>query len=521
MKTKLTLFVAVLAVALFAGGCASTVETMIEVLFPGNMGAGKEQSNLNVGTTGTVVSSFNETSAPPVEKPNTRGLILHLTFNNSLKDAVDPTRIIQAGRTNFVSDRFNEEKSSFLCDGNTVIGIPVKINESFTVSIWFRAPKSGQGSPHLFAYDGRASDTSRGWAMIFNGGDPRYPKPEGKGHFFFDGKNSRDNPFGEQEPSYYADDKWHHLVAIHDDNSGTVEVWTDGVRQIKNKYHREPKASKGEDFGRLNVGGTGFFWRNIVATVDDLRVYQRVLDEDEVEALYRYENGNGPAATLKSPQNKAGLVAHWSLDGSVKDNTDNGFDLLNEGAKPGPDRHGNSGQALQFTGKEYLRLIRPLPDMPKQTVAAWVKSENTPELMGTIFSDLTVHGGNDLIFWISPAGGRLRADKSGGVLGIDGDPTGGVFTFPENKRPGKNWFHVSWVLEEKSSKIYLNGEQTAEIPATGSNVGYHQAEIGRWFHRKGARDYFKGSIDDVRIYNRALSAEEVKALYDLEKPKAK
>ena len=33
--------------------------------------------------------------------------------------------------------------------------------------------------------------------------------------------------------------------------------------------------------------------------------------------------------------------------------------------------------------------------------------------------------------------------------------------------------------------------------------------------------YFKGSIDDVRIYNRGLSAEEVKALYDLEKPKAK
>jgi hypothetical protein len=32
---------------------------------------------------------------------------------------------------------------------------------------------------------------------------------------------------------------------------------------------------------------------------------------------------------------------------------------------------------------------------------------------------------------------------------------------------------------------------------------------------------FSGSIDDVRIYNRALSAEEVKALYDLEKPKGK
>jgi hypothetical protein len=43
--------------------------------------------------------------------------------------------------------------------------------------------------------------------------------------------------------------------------------------------------------------------------------------------------------------------------------------------------------------------------------------------------------------------------------------------------------------------------------------------IGR--HSGGAIQFFKGSIDDVRIYNRGLSAEEVKALYDLEKPKAK
>ena len=38
----------------------------------------------------------------------------------------------------------------------------------------------------------------------------------------------------------------------------------------------------------------------------------------------------------------------------------------------------------------------------------------------------------------------------------------------------------------------------------------------------GSYYFFEGgSIDDVRIYNRALSAEEVKALYDLEKPKSK
>ena len=50
-------------------------------------------------------------------------------------------------------------------------------------------------------------------------------------------------------------------------------------------------------------------------------------------------------------------------------------------------------------------------------------------------------------------------------------------------------------------------------------IGYYPDGPGRPEIEK--LQYFKGSIDDVRIYNRALSAEEVKALYDLEKPKTK
>ena len=52
----------------------------------------------------------------------------------------------------------------------------------------------------------------------------------------------------------------------------------------------------------------------------------------------------------------------------------------------------------------------------------------------------------------------------------------------------------------------------------GAWLGQDQDAVGGEFDSKQA---LKGSIDDVRIYNRALSAEEVKALYDLEKPKAK
>ncbi len=61
---------------------------------------------------------------------------------------------------------------------------------------------------------------------------------------------------------------------------------------------------------------------------------------------------------------------------------------------------------------------------------------------------------------------------------------------------------------EKVSKSVANAAQLAGNLRVGGRVS-------------DLDEFFNGSIDDIRIYNRALSAEEVKALYDLEKPKGK
>ena len=75
--------------------------------------------------------------------------------------------------------------------------------------------------------------------------------------------------------------------------------------------------------------------------------------------------------------------------------------------------------------------------------------------------------------------------------------------------------------------MYVDGEEVDAKPWAGKSA----PEESRFPLTIGVRDdsrpeirstmHFKGSIDDIRIYNRALSADEVKALYDLEKPKGK
>jgi|TARA_B100000959_G_scaffold210477_1_gene221090 hypothetical protein len=63
---------------------------------------------------------------------------------------------------------------------------------------------------------------------------------------------------------------------------------------------------------------------------------------------------------------------------------------------------------------------------------------------------------------------------------------------------------------------YNNAVAGATLSASGDVSPMVNIRIGN--EHDGS---FKGSIDDVRIYNRALSGKEVKALYDLEKPKGK
>ena len=77
------------------------------------------------------------------------------------------------------------------------------------------------------------------------------------------------------------------------------------------------------------------------------------------------------------------------------------------------------------------------------------------------------------------------------------------------------WFHVVAVADNSTHvlKIWLNGQLIGTTPSLGNaNVGYHsQLYIGC---RSAYADYFfKGVMDDLRFYNRALSDSEVQQLY--------
>ena len=77
------------------------------------------------------------------------------------------------------------------------------------------------------------------------------------------------------------------------------------------------------------------------------------------------------------------------------------------------------------------------------------------------------------------------------------------------------WQHVAAVYETNILKFYINGSLAEEESITGLHTSAeNHGRIAKNSYPK-SDEYYNGLIDDVRIYDRALSAAEVQALYNL------
>gem|GEM_PF-2306067 len=190
------------------------------------------------------------------------------------------------------------------------------------------------------------------------------------------------------------------------------------------------------------------------------------------------------------------LVAYYPFDGNARDYSGNGFDGTNHGATF---VSGISGQALYFDGtNDYVSApININPDvMPEITMAAWVRADDD---FGTIISH--DNGGFDRTIDIDYRGGGTgwsAFSGSGAVLGYHPVTIG-------------QWVFIAAVYNQEAStvKFYVNDALYEETGSLGS--GWDYVNIGK---NPSFGAYFYGTIDEVRIYNYALSASEIQALYE-------
>jgi len=255
-------------------------------------------------------------------------------------------------------------------------------------------------------------------------------------------------------------------------------------------------------------------------SIDDVRIYNRVLSADEITRLYHLgatTHINKTLTTSETLQN--GLVGHWTFDG--KDMIDNATDRSGQG-NHGDLTNFNStttvsgklGQALEFDGvNDYVDVGDDLYESNNTgTISMWLNIDTVGGETYAFSSSVESSSSNHI---------AVRLQGSTPVLQFYSD---GRNDFVYGQGLGYNkWAHLTITSNGSLYTFYKNGAKVSPTVSAGSNLGTwfddlasaaHNTVIGR---RKRNPDtlYFNGAIDDVRIYNRALSADEISRLYHL------
>jgi len=202
-----------------------------------------------------------------------------------------------------------------------------------------------------------------------------------------------------------------------------------------------------------------------------------------------------------------GLVAEYLFNSNADDTSGSGFHGLVSGATPGPDRFGTPNSAFMFDGKDDYIIVSPPPKFTNValTVSVWARCD-APKQRGWHDSIICQDNGDDedhsrRIFQLSMLWDRIVWHR----MVEAPDP----FTI-DPVTPGA-WYHFAAVFGDGLHKLYVNGALNSSVR---HRLGIHSEEP-LYIGRKGTdeqRFYFDGAIDDIRIYNRALSEEEIQSL---------
>lgn len=449
-----------------------------------------------------------ETRAQP-ESIDRSNLVLELLFDGDARDTSGNGHHGEVFGAVLTTDRFGQADAAYAFDGlNDYIRVappPALSSEAFTLSVWV---KYNEGAFSRWWSNGIVTQDSGGsgvrrvfqlsafgplptWHLMGRGRDPLITRP-------------------------VDTEQWRHLAVAFD---GTVHrLYMDGVLYDESEAPFPPHPEEPLYVGRKGSGEPGFY---VNGTIDDVRIYTAELSPEAIEGLAR-ENGwtppplhdrvarpGRPVSTL----NEA-LVGHWTMDtGEMRDASGHGLHAIVLGS---PELvKGKKGNAIRFDGKRDWAVVKDesLDLLHYLTVTSWIRGFDP------------VRGYGQVVWYGDGAWGQDPYSLSiqEGRIGFRVDDIATQWEVKTETGPSPDeWTFVAGVLDTNDDglmklKLYVNGilaaEKTSEEP-------YRYIALGRmWlcFASVGDGDTLTElDLDEVRIYNRPLSPEEVSTLYHAE-----
>lgn len=313
-------------------------------------------------------------------------------------------------------------------------------------------------------------------------------------------------------------DNWNDLINGNIDNNieftadgtaytGDDRVWTnvddDGRTEGTSHCLDWTSASSGESGRRGNAGNADNNWTNNGSSNCN----------ESNRHIYCFQQ---PAINTQATQIVPnGLIGHWRLDETAGnrafDSSGNGHDGIYNAINPSTDSiAGKIGNAIPFiaANDEYIRISDDTDfDLTSYTLSAWVKGDNPSDESGSPNIEKIVSKDfNFILNWDHSVQGGASCEHYTTSWQTTGDA-------PDLS--ADTWYHLACTYDSVSQNyiFYVNGTETNR--STGIAIPQLDTQdivIGRWQPPNGTQN-INGDIDDIRIYNRALSPTEIAEIY--------
>ncbi|MBW3015450.1 LamG domain-containing protein, partial [Candidatus Woesearchaeota archaeon] len=417
-------------------------------------------------------------------------------------------------------------------------------NQSFTISLWINRDGDLDTNIGMLLIKKHSVAPWESYKLLINdnqGGKVQFRQYDAAGSSLSDTTSNAGIP----------SNTWVHVVVLY---NGTHQMlYIDGVKQTDVDAWSDTFDANSDLLIGSNDAGGFSYTSAFNGTIDEVALWNRSLSESEILDIYNSQSLYLSKGSYESRIYNAGFRATWlniswdealpySEDLPNNDGNDSGVNMtgsvglwhLNGDAldSSGDSNDGTiNGNVTNITGKingaysfdgdeDYVTVVSPtFIDQQQGTFAAWVKWGGAQTEMTIASVSVTDTTDDEFFFDFRPDSAVAYGNFTDIVHLVNGAIQARLRT-PNNVFEINKWHHFVATSDGSTVKAYVDGQEVTLTEQIGSNAG-------QWFGDATDASYFtiggvkratlaadwNGSIDEVAVWDRALSAEEILDIY--------